>query len=106
MVWLRFDVECVDDGTTMTFPFALGIVTFLTVKDGDAGLGIPGMLDLPTSACSFAGIDRLAMFALFPFDRITTGVASSSTTGRPAASLTGSATLLRRLCFDFKRDAT
>jgi hypothetical protein len=33
-------------------------------------------------------------------------VASSSMTRRPTASLTGSATLLRRLRFDFERDAT
>ena len=51
MVWLRFDVECVDDGATMTFPFALGVVTFLTVKDGDADDEILFCPDLAYREC-------------------------------------------------------
>lgn len=114
MVWLRFDVECVDDGATMKFPFALGVVTFLTAKDGDAddeNLFCPDLAYRECLTCrpAHASSPRSTAWLclpFFPFDRVTTGVASSSMTRRPTASLTGSATLLRRLRFDFERDAT
>ena len=107
MVWLQFDVESVEDGATMTFPFALGVVTFLTVEDGDADDKILFCPDLAYWECltcqpahaSSPGWTAWLCLPFFLFDCVTTGVASSSMTRRPTASLTGSATLLRRLRF-------
>ncbi len=51
MVWLRRAIECVDDGATMTFPAALGVVTFLTVEDIDADDELLFGLDLVDREC-------------------------------------------------------
>jgi hypothetical protein len=103
MVWLRFDVECVDDGATMVFPFALGVVTFLTVEVGNADDENLFCPDFPYRECltcrsahaSSPGSTAWLFLPFFPFDRVS-----------GAASSTGSATLLRRLRFDFERDAS